>query len=149
MSKRFPQPVIDKICHLLRTTNMSFAAIAAACRVSHTAVSSYQHLVEPEFRRRPLVPVVLSPETQIAIVADAVAGLSRAEAARRNGVSWDAASRVYHRHAETIEAARAEPAPVAKPARVADDWIAADPALKRSIDRLRAAKGIIPVSEYA
>ena len=147
MSKRFPQPLIDKIVQLLRTTDLSLVAIARECGTSQANVIRYAKLVEPQFKRlkRPPQP----PEIQIAIVADAISGFTRAEIASRAGVGLASVRWVLSKHAETIEAARAKPAPVAKPSRVSPDWIAEDPALKRSIDRLRAFPRIIPVSEFA
>jgi hypothetical protein len=143
MNARTPQPVIDKLCYLLRNTEMSMREIAKACGVNERTVAVHSDLVEPEFRRtRAPLP---SPEIQILMVSDAIAGLTRAEIARRYRCSWHAAKRVLEIHRETTAAGRAEPSP----AKRSNDWIAEDPALKRSLDRLRAARGILPVSEFA
>ena len=145
MSVRTPQPVIDEIHRLLRETQMPLREIGVVCGVSATTVAYHAKAVEPEFRRS--MPPMPSPELQMAIVADAIDGMTRAEAARRNGVTWDVASGVYHRHRETIEAGRTVLISVATPCEPVNrksDWIAEDPALKRSIDRLRTAPGILP-----
>jgi predicted DNA-binding protein YlxM (UPF0122 family) len=144
MSARTPQPLIDQIVKLLRTTDLSLVAIARECGTSPSSVKRYAKQIEAEFQRN--APPPHSPELQIAIVVDAVAGFKLAEIAGRNGVTREAVRWALKKHAETIEACRA---PVAKPSPVAKNWIAEDPALKRSLDRLRAAPGILPVSEYA
>lgn len=154
MCTRTPQPVIDKICHLLRTTGMDLTAIGRACGVTISTVRVYSALVEPEFRR---IKKPFPDELQAALVADAIAGLRTGTIAKRYGLTWDVTDCVLKRHREQIEAAREcnAPAPVA-PVDHYERWIADgfDAAVARSMERLRGfvsetGARIVPVSEAA
>jgi transposase-like protein len=148
----YPAHVLEAIDRDIRETKTSFIRLSEKHGVGVKLVRARAKDLEPGSYHKRIGgrAAKISPESKIMAVALHLDGLLDSEIAERIGCHYTTVHRILQHHADTIEAAREEaaPAPVAaKPVARIPDWIAEDAALMRSIDRLRAAPGIIPVGE--
>jgi hypothetical protein len=144
--------LIELIARDIRETDLSFTVIAKRHGSSLSAVLRTARKMGPSEYTPRVQWVRLSAERLIELVALAIGGATVHEIAARIGIHASTTRRYLRQHSETIEASRQpEPKPVAEPVSYFDRWLAEgfDPVAARSMDRLRAAPGILPVNEYA